>query len=460
MPAPIIPVSKTNVRTVIDLLDPAATPPFSALKGVPKGKWIAYDSNGYSRQQTLEKNVELRGTRQMGTRVVGPKNPAGPLKGHMTDGTLPLMWYRALGKIVSTVKPPAVVTAAMASPAAAGSIDNGTHSYKIVYTKVAPAAVGATLPSAASLTVNVVDKTTNGKITVTMPSLPTGWTKDLYRSSAGDVAPWKKVNTVAIGAAVTTYLDNIADASLGASAPTTGVADDWTHVITIGDSLPGAIVERKIVFPDGSGTRYERAFGAYVNKAMIDIKGTGFYDFTGDDLCFYVSDKDPDTLAAFTEYDAAPTDWKGGEKLHHAMVLSGQCLVDGVAFAKFLNCTISHANNLDVTDFPVSEQGNRGSLVGMQAETTLTATMKVTDAGVYAITQDGGYHTFSIRHDFAGFGHYSLMEVLGFQSDPNDAPVIGQGILTLPLNAQAFQPLASEQLRVTIVNDHPDTDYQ
>lgn len=113
---------------------------------------------------------------------------------------------------------PASAPSCALAGAGAGNVDNGTHSYKVSFVD------GNSIEgpvSAASSTVNVVDKTTNGKVSVTsIPTGPTGTTaRKLYRSSAGNVAPWKLVTTIADDV-TTSYTDNTADASLGASAPT------------------------------------------------------------------------------------------------------------------------------------------------------------------------------------------------------------------------------------------------
>src|ERR1035437_9017254 len=78
----LIPISGGNVPTIIGI---------EAVPGVVAtiGKWLAYDQNTLVPNQTMEKNTENRGNRQMGTRVPGMKNPGGTLLGHQTDKTLP-----------------------------------------------------------------------------------------------------------------------------------------------------------------------------------------------------------------------------------------------------------------------------------------------------------------------------------------------------------------------------------
>lgn len=127
----------------------------------------------------------------------------------------------------------ATVTAALAG-AGAGSVDNGAHSYKVVANR----GTGRTLPSPASSPVTVVDKTTNGKVTVSrVGALATGDTWDVYRTAAGAdpaiPANFKLVNASPIAAATTTYSDDIADAALGAAPPAQSSVDLEAEVVTV-----------------------------------------------------------------------------------------------------------------------------------------------------------------------------------------------------------------------------------
>ena len=109
---------------------------------------------------------------------------------------------------------PNAPTASMASPAAAGNVDNGAHRYLVVF-KTAFGNTQAGVPSAA---VTVADKTVNGQIAVT--GIPLGGSsvtaRDLYRTKAGgDVYYLLGIITdnTTVG-----YTDNIADSALGAGS--------------------------------------------------------------------------------------------------------------------------------------------------------------------------------------------------------------------------------------------------
>lgn len=132
--------------------------------------------------------------------------------------------------ILGAVAAPTAPTAALAGTGA-GNVDNGTHSWKI--TIVVGGVSGETTGGTASNQINVVDKTTNGKIALSnIPLGPDGTTaRKVYRTVAGDTGDYKLVGTIANNTD-TTFTDNVADASLGAIAPTTNTATtapaDWT----------------------------------------------------------------------------------------------------------------------------------------------------------------------------------------------------------------------------------------
>lgn len=107
---------------------------------------------------------------------------------------------------------PAAPTAAAG---AAGNVDVGAHSWVITFVN----ATGESLPSAASTAVTI--SSSAKQVDLTGVSLgPSGTTsRKIYRTTAGDLGDYKLVGTIANNTA-TTFSDNVADASLGASAPT------------------------------------------------------------------------------------------------------------------------------------------------------------------------------------------------------------------------------------------------
>ena len=123
----------------------------------------------------------------------------------------------------SNVEPaPGVITAALASPVAPGNIDNGAHRYLATFVT----ADGETQGGTVSAAVTVADKTVNGQVGLT--AIPLGGalvtSRKLYRTAAGG-STYFLLATIANNTA-TTYTDNIADASLGAQAPTSNTTHD------------------------------------------------------------------------------------------------------------------------------------------------------------------------------------------------------------------------------------------
>lgn len=128
----------------------------------------------------------------------------------------------------AVVNPAAAPTVALASPAVAGNVDNGTHTYVFTWTT----ADGETAASPASDVVTVADKTVNGKVTVTVPASDdygvTG--AKVYRTIAGNTGSKKLVGSLATNGG--TFTDNVADADLGAAAP---AANDAGGTNTVDD---------------------------------------------------------------------------------------------------------------------------------------------------------------------------------------------------------------------------------
>ena len=117
---------------------------------------------------------------------------------------------------------PGVVTVALASPAAAGNVDNGQHRYTVTFLT----ADGETQAGTISAAVTVADKTVNGKVELT--AIPLGGalvtSRKLYRTAAAGSA-YLLLATLADNT-TTVYTDNIADSALGAAAPSVNSTSD------------------------------------------------------------------------------------------------------------------------------------------------------------------------------------------------------------------------------------------
>lgn len=118
--------------------------------------------------------------------------------------------------------PPGVITVAIASPAAPGNVNAGAHRYLATFMT----ADGETQAGPVSAAVTVVDAAVNGKVTLTSIQIGSGLTtaRKLYRTAAGGTH-YLLLATIANNTD-TTYTDNIADASLGAEAPTVNTTTD------------------------------------------------------------------------------------------------------------------------------------------------------------------------------------------------------------------------------------------
>lgn len=133
-------------------------------------------------------------------------------------------------RLDSTVGEPAptIITVALASPAIAGSVTAGAHRYLATFVT----ADGETEAGTVSASVTVADAAVNGKVELT--AIPLGGSlvtsRKLYRTVAGG-STYLLLATLSNNTA-TTYTDNIADASLGAAAPSTNTTSD-PYLVTL-----------------------------------------------------------------------------------------------------------------------------------------------------------------------------------------------------------------------------------
>src|ERR1051326_381824 len=136
---------------------------------------------------------------------------------------------------LAQIAAPGAPTAALVSPAAAGSVEDGAHSYKVTFLAGTTHTAGGTK----SDPVTVVDHTVNGKVQLSNIPVSTDanvTSRKLYRTIA-NADPTVAANFLLLATiadnTTTTFLDNVADGSLGAAAPTTNdtVAADYPQSI-------------------------------------------------------------------------------------------------------------------------------------------------------------------------------------------------------------------------------------
>jgi hypothetical protein len=472
----LLPISKTNVVTLINCETTYATAPTTA----SSYKHLAFNASSIVRQQTLVANPELRGSRMQGALVFGPKNPSGPMQGYQNDQTI-VMFYEALfGSRTTTEVAAAGLTVTAAVGATTGSTfpDAGLHTYALVASKGGTGTTKRTLHSALNVVGATVTPDGSHQVNVTLVGgpLPVGWTWALYRTKVWDSVDghagdpkvvgnyFEVVPALALAAGVSVYADDQADSALTTAMPTasdTGYGD-YKHVITVGNTLPSYAIERSVPYPLDAYD-YTLAVGCKVDTGKVQFKSTGYFDLQTAWLAQSV------VTGAVSAETGTAKDWRNGEKLHQAMIGSGKVKVgpalsglSGLAvFGKFMDLSIDHNNNLDKTDYPLGLAGDRGSLAELQAITQVSGTVKVSDPSVLALIQSApALNIVSIEHDFATFGHSMIERFYGCQFDPSDAAVSGQGILTIPFMAHAVQdPTSGLQAEIIIVNGEPAASY-
>ena len=161
--------------------------------------------------------------------------------------------------------------------AGAGSLSNGAYKYKITL------CIGATQTEAGTVsnTVTVVDNTADGQIDLT--SIPTGNqlidARKIYRTEAGG-STFKLLATISDNT-TTTYRDNIADASLGANAPSSN--NTGYYLYTLVDKEVNAVVSvsgNTVTLANVAGDR-EPQFGS-VNARHDDNSQIWIIDMSSD----------------------------------------------------------------------------------------------------------------------------------------------------------------------------------
>lgn len=119
---------------------------------------------------------------------------------------------------MATIPPPTSPLACALAGDGAGNVEDGEHSYKVVFMD---ARGNASAASAKSLPVDVADKGTDGKVALTAIPVSAGdrcTSRLIYRTKADvdpDTGPYFLLTTISDNT-TTTYTDNTADGSLGA----------------------------------------------------------------------------------------------------------------------------------------------------------------------------------------------------------------------------------------------------
>lgn len=206
-----------------------------ALFRLPQKSKIVRIGASYRKSNSTDVNIMVEaGGVNLLTGVIDmvPAAPAAPVATAGIDGgainagthSYKVTFVTATGESVGSSKSNVITIALPAAPTAglagagAGNVDNGTHSWKVTFVT----ATGESSPSAKSNVINVVDKGADGQIALTViPTGPAGTiARNIYRTVAGDAGDYLYVDQIADNITVV-YTDNVADAALGAAAPTT-----------------------------------------------------------------------------------------------------------------------------------------------------------------------------------------------------------------------------------------------
>ena len=131
---------------------------------------------------------------------------------------------------------PAPSAPSVALGSGSGNVDNGVHRYAITFVT----AEGETQLGSVSAAITISDKTATGKVSLT--GIQVGGSnvlsRKIYRTSAGG-SIYMLVATIADNS-TTVFTDNVADASLGAQAPTVNTTADSLLTILISSARMAA----------------------------------------------------------------------------------------------------------------------------------------------------------------------------------------------------------------------------
>lgn len=163
-------------------------------------------------------------------------------------------WMRLDG---ANAEPAPIAPLAALAGVGAGNVDNGAHRYLATFVT----ADGETEGGGISAALTVADKTVNGKVALSAIALGGSavTSRKLYRTQAGG-ATYLFLATIADNT-TTTFTDNIADASLGAQAPT---------VNTTVDPLLAALLTAARLNLEGRDGWLNRAFVTQTWELMLD----------------------------------------------------------------------------------------------------------------------------------------------------------------------------------------------
>lgn len=218
----------------------------------------------------------------------------------------------------NTEPAPGAPTVALVSPAAPGNVDDGVHRYRVTFVTADGETEGGTI----SDPVTVADRGVNGQVRLT--AIPLGGAavtaRKLYRTEAGG-SDYLLLATLADNT-TTSYVDNIADASLGAGAPTvnTTAAPYLSALITAARQHVEDTTRRALITQ--TWKLYLKRFPAEIElprAPLASVTAIAYYDTAGDEqtvaASVYTVDTDSTPGRIYLAPDATwPTDVDDREK--------------------------------------------------------------------------------------------------------------------------------------------------
>lgn len=312
-----------------------------------------------------------------------------------------------------------------------GNVNNGTHSYKVTFVINGDETAGG----AVSNTVTVIDLSTNGQVALTaIPVGPTGTTaRKVYRSAAGDAVtgPWKLLTTIANNTA-TTFTDNVADGSLGA---TLSIASTGLTLVTIAATAFDATADYTFSYQALAALYDSDELSENINGDCGDLLFVGSFQGTKN----FVEDADyeidkPNNAIVWLAPTAAVTTGSETETYDFSAGLNFKITVDGGAEQSVSFSTTPGEDFVDPTAATAAE----------------VATVIDTISGLSAA--DNGSGQVEITSDTTGpdssltIGAGTANSVLGFQT----------GALS---TGTGKNPSEGEEYFVTYKAERPDTDF-
>lgn len=205
----------------------------------------------------------------------------------------------------------------------------------------------------------------------------------------------------------------------------------------------------------GAGAQYEQ-FTGLANKSLSgDFASSGM-------LKFRMGVVGMNALAlSGTPYDATPTDWETGAKLHHAMIAATGVKIGGAQVDYVLSGSFNNERNIVTDDRPVGAAGVLASLPGGKIMCSGSMTCRFASTAVLSMIQSGDPTSLELKWTIPGGGGYYLTLKWGRIYPEFASPKKSRdGLLDLSFNWKgAFDDTDSSAFRWYVSNDKAAAEY-